>query len=69
MKKIRHDFTPEELIVKHLDDNGQRLKWLATSIGVTTGHLHCVLKGVGDVKRPLTSHNREKINQTLKTNY
>ncbi len=69
MKKIRHNPTPEQLIVKHLEDNGQRLKWLATSIGITTGHLHCVLKGEGAVKRPLTEHNRQKINELLKTNY
>lgn len=61
--------TPEQLIVDHLDKNGQKLNWLAEKIGLTTGHLHSVLKGEGSVKRELTEDNRKKINQTLGTNY
>lgn len=61
--------TPEELIVQHLADNGQKLSWLADKIGVTAGHLHSVLKGVDFTKRELTEDNRRKINEALKTDY
>lgn len=61
--------TTEQKIVAHLSDNGQKMSWLAEKIGLTTGHLHSVLKGVGTVKRELTEENRVKINETLGTNY
>jgi hypothetical protein len=61
--------TPEELIVKHLEDNGQKLSWLANKVGVTVGHLHSVLKGVKYTKRELTEANRMKINEALGTHY
>lgn len=61
--------TPEELIVKHLEDNGQKMSWLADKINVTVGHLHSVLKGDEKVKRTLTEENRKKINELLGTSY
>ena len=61
--------TPEELIVQHLVDNGQKLSWLAAKIGLTPGHLHSVLKGVDYTKRELTEENRRKINAALGTDY
>jgi hypothetical protein len=63
--------TPEELILKHLEDNGQKMSWLAKKIGLTVGHLHSVLKGDGDKgsKRVLTIENRKKINAALNSNY
>lgn len=61
--------SPEELIVQHLEDNGQKLSWLADKIGLTAGHLHSVLKGVDFTKRELTEDNRKKINEALGTNY
>lgn len=61
--------TPEELIVRHLDENGQKMNWLANKIGVSSGHLHAVLKGEGALKRDLTDENRAKINTLLGTNY
>ena len=61
--------TPEQLIVKHLEDNGQKMIWLANKINITGGHLHSVLKGEGILKRELTQKNRDKINQVLGTNY
>lgn len=61
--------SPEQLIVDRLKDNGQMLTWLADKIGVTGGHLHSVLKGVGKVKRDLTDENLKKINAALGTNF
>lgn len=61
--------SPEELIVAHLENNGQKLSWLAEKIGVTAGHLHSVLKGVDYTKRELTEENRIKINQALNTDF
>ena len=65
----KKNLTPEERIVKHLEDNGQKLSWLAKKIGVTVGHLHSVLKGVDFTKRELTEENRRKINEALNTDY
>lgn len=59
----------EEQIVKHLDDNGQKMNWLAGKLGISPGHLHSVLKGEGNVKRDLTEDNRNKINELLGTDY
>jgi hypothetical protein len=59
----------EEQIVEHLDNNGQKMSWLAEKIGVTGGHLHSVLKGEGNVKRELTEDNLEKINEALGTKF
>jgi hypothetical protein len=61
--------SPEELIVKHLEDNGQKMSWLADRIEVTVGHLHSVLKGDEKVKRTLTEENRRKINSVLGTSF
>lgn len=61
--------TPEEKILLHLKENGQMLKWLATQINVSVGHLHSVLKGKDGIKRSLTDKNREKINKALNTDY
>ena len=63
------DNTPEELIVAHLEANGQKFSWLADKIGVTAGHLHSVLKGVENTKRELTDENLEKINEALGTKF
>lgn len=61
--------TPEELIVKHLEENGQKLSWLADKIGLTVGHLYSVLKGDEKTKRVLTDENKAKINEALKTTF
>lgn len=61
--------TPEQKIVAHLSDNGQKMSWLANKIGLTSGHLHSVLKGEDFTKRELTKENREKINNILGTDY
>lgn len=61
--------TVEEKIVKHLKDNGQKMSWLAYSIELTPGHLHCILKGEGSAKRDLTDENLEKINAKLNTKF
>lgn len=61
--------TPEEQIIKHLEDNGQRLNWLANKIECSVGHLHSVLKGEGLRKRELTDDNRKKINSALGTDF
>ena len=61
--------TSEQKIVKHLWENGQKTTWLAGKIGVTVGHLRCVLKGEGNQKRDLTEENRQKINEVLGTDY
>lgn len=60
---------PEKLIVKHLKENGQKFSWLAKKLGITSGHLHSVLKGVGVKKRELTEDNLLKINEALGTNF
>ena len=59
----------EEMIVEHLNNNGQKLKWLADKIDVSVGHLHSVLKGDEKVKRSLTEENLKKINEALNTNF
>lgn len=61
--------TPEELIVEHLENNGQKLNWLADKIGLSVGHLHSVLKGVDDRKRDLTEDNLKAINEALGTTF
>lgn len=61
--------TVEQRIVRHLNENGQKMNWLAEKIGVTAGHLHSVLKGENNVKRDLTEENRTKINEALGTNF
>lgn len=61
--------TVEQRIVRHLNENGQKMNWLADKIGVTAGHLHSVLKGENNVKRDLTEENRNKINEVLGTNF
>ena len=61
--------TPEELIVEHLENNGQKMSWLADKVGVTAGHLHSVLKGIGFSKRELTEENLKSINEALGTKF
>lgn len=61
--------TPEELIIEHLQENGQKLSWLAKKIECSIGHLHSVLKGDEFRKRELTEDNRKKINEALGTDY
>ena len=57
--------TPEEMIVEHLENNGQKFSWLAEKVGITSGHLHSVLKGVGFSKRELTERRLTKYNFNL----
>ena len=59
----------EEKILAHMEDNGQKLKWLADKIEISVGHLHSVLKGKNGVKRNLTDDNRRKINEALNTSF
>lgn len=61
--------SPEELIVWHLENNGQKMLWLANKIGISAGHLHSVLKGENGKKRELTEENLEKINTVLGTEF
>ncbi len=61
--------SPEELIVEHLERNGQKMSWLAVKLEVTPGHLHSVLKGEGNTKRDLTDDNLKKINEALGTKF
>lgn len=61
--------TAEEHIINHLNDNGQKLSWLAEKIEVSDGHLHSVLKGKGLIKRDLTPDNLDKINSALGTSF
>lgn len=63
------DKSAEELIVAHLEDNGQKMSWLADKLEITAGHLHSVLKGEGNVKRELTDENLKKINEALGTKF
>jgi len=65
----KQELTTEQMIVNHLKENGQKLKWLSGKIGVTTGHLFSVLKGDEKTKRSLTENNKIKINEALKTNF
>jgi hypothetical protein len=57
--------TPEKIIVKHLQENGQTFTWLAGKIGRSVSHLHLVLKGKGKNKKPLTDVNKQKIAEAL----
>lgn len=59
--------TAEQQIIKHMEDNGQKLLWLSNKIGISVGHLHCVLKGSGEIKRDLTKKNLNLINEALRT--
>lgn len=61
--------TIEQEIVKHLKDNGQKMKWLAGKLNLSAGHLHSVLKGKGKVKRELTEENLTQINEALGTEF
>jgi len=62
--------TPEKLIVEHLEKNGQKMSWLADKIGLSSGHLHSVLKGKKKkVQRGLTEENLIKINRVLGTEF
>lgn len=59
----------EKLIVEHLKENGQKMSWLAEKLELSSGHLHSVLKGSGNIKRELTKENLTKINNYLGTNF
>lgn len=61
--------TVEQMIIAHLEENGQKSNWLAEKIGCTPSHLHFVLKGKKDKKRDLSKDNLAIINQVLKTNF
>ena len=61
--------TAEQSIAEHLNDNGQKLTWLAKKIGVTSAHLFFVLKAEDNKKRELTQSNLDKINEALRTNF
>lgn len=61
--------SPEEQIVKHLEDNGQKFNWLADKLGLSVGHLSLVLKAQGADKRDLTQENLNKINEILGTDF
>lgn len=67
MKK--ESLTVKQKIIKHLEDNGQKMSWLCNKIGVTQGHLHAVLKGEGKIERDLTKNNLDKINSVLGTDF
>ncbi len=67
MEKIK--LSKEEKIVKHLEENGIKASWLAEKIGVTSTHLHFILKGNAKTKRDLTPENLKIINESLKTNF
>lgn len=69
MPEITIEKTTEQLIVDHLENNGQKLSWLAKRIELSLGHLHSVLKGEGNVKRELTEDNLKKINEALGTKF
>lgn len=57
----------EQQVLNHINDNGQKLSWLAEKVGISVGHLHSILKGEGTTKRDLTPDNLEKINLALRT--
>jgi DNA-binding Xre family transcriptional regulator len=59
----------EQQIVDYLFDNGIKNSWLADKLGVTSTHLHFVLKGKKNTKRELTADNLAIINTVLKTNF
>lgn len=59
----------QKQIIKHMEDNGQKLIWLSKKVGISLSHLHIVLKGSKTSKRVLTPENLEKINQALRTNF
>lgn len=61
--------SPESLIVEHLDNNGQRLKWLADKLQMSQPNLYFILKGKENNKRVLTERNRKRINEILGTDY
>lgn len=59
----------EGLIVDHLENNGQKLNWLAAQCKVSVSHLHLVLKGKNGLKRALTDSNLKCINKALGTKF
>jgi uncharacterized protein YehS (DUF1456 family) len=61
--------TPEEQIVNHLKENGQKIQWLADRVGFSRQYIGLILTGKGKDKKRLTPEIREKINTILKTNY
>lgn len=62
--------TPEKLILERLQENGQKMSWLALKVGLSTGHLHSVLKGKNKKnKRNLTDEIRNNINIVLGTDF
>lgn len=61
--------TPEEQIVNHLEENGQKFIWLAQKLELSVGHLSLVLKAQGADKRDLTPDNLSKINEILGTDF
>lgn len=61
--------SPEELISRHLKENGQKTQWLADKVGYSRQYIQRILRGKGSNKKPLTPEIRQKINHVLKTNY
>lgn len=53
------------LINKHLKENGIMQSWVASKIGISRSHLLNILTQ----KRTLSEKNKQKINETLKTNF
>jgi lambda repressor-like predicted transcriptional regulator len=53
------------LIKDHLRERGTTVTWLALKIGVSPAHLLNILSK----KRTLSEANKQKINETLKTNF
>ena len=67
MEKIK--LSKEEKIVNYLEENGIKASWLANKLGVTSTHLHFILKGNKRTKRDLTLENLKIINEALKTSF
>jgi hypothetical protein len=61
--------TPEQKIVHHLEENGQKIQWLADRVGFSRQYIGLILTGKGKDKKRLTPEIREKINQVLKSDY
>jgi hypothetical protein len=61
--------TPEQKIVQHLKDNGQKIQWLADKVGFSRQYIGLILTGKGPDKKRLTDEIREKINLVLKSDY
>jgi lambda repressor-like predicted transcriptional regulator len=61
--------SPEDLISRHLKENGQSIAWLSRKVNRSRPYLHNVLRSPDPWKKRLTPELRAKINTVLKTNY